>query len=73
MTTKYVSTGTALGNFDFTGTLKDWQKQLEQLREVAPEFTGEITEGSGKSDFSPRGYVSCLFYDGEKIAEEVIK
>jgi hypothetical protein len=74
METKYTYVGTALGNFEFTGTLTEWQQQLSQLREVSPEFNGEITTGSALSDFREPGekkYADCLFYNGDKIAEAV--
>lgn len=74
MAQKFVYTGTALGSFDFTGTEKQYRAMLADLRKSAPEFAGNITTGQALSDFrSPneRKYTSCLFYNGEKIAEAV--
>jgi hypothetical protein len=63
--TKFQYDGTALGSFDFVGTKAEFEKMLSELREVAPEFTGEIAEQY------TRDGKNHLVYDGEFVATEI--
>jgi hypothetical protein len=64
MTTQYKYTGDILGNFKFEGTITQFKRALRDLKKVAPDFTGEITE------HTRRDGTKTLHYLGEEIAEE---